>query len=206
MTARNRAQLPPSSWPLNPGYEITLAPVGGRLRVELGGEIVAESESARVMYELGHAPVYYFSRDDVRMNLLKPSDHHTHCPYKGDAGYFSVRAGGLTSENAIWYYDEPYEEMARLEGLLGFYFRRFDAWYLDGRRIHAPSESEGRINDQNNFAETHPDLAAEWHPDKNLRIKPYEFSDQSETIVWWKNLENQEWRESILSRVERKRR
>lgn len=201
---RGKADLPPSSWRLNPGYEISLEPVLALLRVEFGGEVVVESKNAQLMYELGHAPVYYFRRDDLRRDLLTPSDHHTHCPYKGDAGYFSVNAGGRSAENAVWYYDEPYEEMAHMAGLLGLYFDRFDAWYENGRRIVAPREKEGRTNDQNNFAAAHPKLAADWHPDKNTRIKPYEFSEHSETVVWWKNL-GHEWQESIRSRVKRKR-
>ncbi len=205
MAAENsKADLPPSSWPLNPGYEIFLEPVSALLRVEFGGEVVVESDNAQLMYELGHAPVYYFRRDDLRGDLLTPSDQRTHCPYKGDAGYFSVSAGGLTAENAVWYYEDPYEEMAHLAGMFGLYFERFDAWYENGRRIDAPREKEGRINEQNNFAAAHPKLAADWHPDKNARIKPYEFSEHSDTVVWWKNLDR-EWRESICGRVQRNR-
>ncbi|HSS66697.1 MAG TPA: DUF427 domain-containing protein [Gammaproteobacteria bacterium] len=206
MPGRKKSNLPPSSWGRNPGYEIDLEPLQARLRVELGGEVVAESENGVVMYELGHAPVYYFPRQDVRKERLAASVHHTHCPYKGDAGYFSVTAGGITAENAVWYYDNPYEEMAHLKGLLGFYFERFDAWYQDGRKMDAPVEIEDRINERNNFARKHPDLAADWHPEKNARIRPYEFSEHSDTMVWWKNVDKDEWRESIRSRVQRRRR
>lgn len=206
MPARKQSKLPPSSWGRNPGYKIDLEPVPARLRVELGGEAVTESENAQVMYELGHAPVYYFSREDARMDLLTPSDYHTHCPYKGDASYFSVIAGDETAENAVWCYDDPYDEMAHIKGLLGFYFERFDAWYEDDRKIDAPREAEGRINERNNFAAMHPQLAADWHPEKNVGIKPYEFSDHSNTVVWWKNVNNDEWQESIRRRVQRNRR
>ena len=203
MLKGKKKDSPPSSWGRNPGYEIDLEAVPVRLRVELGGEVVADSENALVMYELGHAPVYYFPRRDVRKELLTASDHHTHCPYKGDAGYFSLSAGGDTAENAIWYYEHPYEEMAQLKGLLGFYFERFDAWYENGRKIDAPPEIEGRINDRNNFAAMHPKLAADWYPEKNAGIRPYEFSEHSATVVWWKNVDD-EWQESIRSRVQRK--
>ena len=205
MRARKKSGFPPSSWQQNPDYEIELEPVPARVRVELGGETVAESDIAYVMYELGHKPVYYFNRDHVNMDLLTLSDHHTHCPYKGDAGYFNVTAGGGTVENAVWFYDKPYEEMRTLRGLLGFYFDRFDAWYENDEQILAPREKEGRINERNNFAAMHPKLAADWHPEKNERIRPYEFSDQSATVVWWKNVDNDEWKESIRSRVTRSR-
>jgi uncharacterized protein (DUF427 family) len=203
---RKKKDHPSSAWARNPGYEIDLESVSARLRVELGGKIVAESDNALVMYELGHVPVYYFPRADVRQELLSTTDHRTHCPYKGDAGYFSVTAGGVTAENAVWYYDHPYEEMGHLKGLLGFYFDRFDAWYENGRKIDAPPEIEGRINERNNFAVLHPNLAADWHPEKNAGIRPYEFSEHSDTVVWWKNVDNDEWHESIRSRVQRTRR
>lgn len=206
MLIEKEKDRPPSSWGLNPDYVIDLEPVPARLRVELGGDVVAQSKNALVMYEFGHAPVYYFPRKDVRNELLKTSDHHTHCPYKGDASYFSVTAGGVTAENAVWYYDRPYEEMAHLKGLLGFYFEKFDGWYENGRKIDAPPEIEGRINERNNFAELHPKLAADWHPEKNAGIKPNEFSEHSDAVVWWKNVDNDEWRESVRSRVQRKRR
>lgn len=202
MSARSKADLPPSLWWLNPGYEISLEPVLALLRVEFGGEVVVESEHAQLMYELGHPPVYYFRRDGLCRDLLTPSDHHTHCPCKGDAGYFSVNAGGRSAKNAVWYYDEPYEEMAHIAGLLGLYFDRFDPWYENGRRVVAPREKEARINAQNNSSAAHPKPAADWHPDKNPGIRPYEFSEHSDTVVWWKNLDG-EWQESIRSRVPR---
>lgn len=205
MPVRKKSALPPSSWALNPAYVIDLAPVPARLRVELGGEIVADSDKATVMFELGHAPVYYFPREDVRMKLLASTDRHSHCPYKGDAGYFSVTAGGQTADNGIWYYHDPYDEMAQLKGLLGFYFEKFDAWFENGRRIEFPREQPGRVNQRNNFAALHPELAADWHAEKNGRIRPYEFSDRSDKVVWWKNADNDEWQQSIRGRVERNR-
>lgn len=65
-----------------------------RLRVFFGGEAVADSSRTIYLFETGHLPVYYFPRDDVRFDLLEPTSHHTHCPYKGDASYYSVVAGG----------------------------------------------------------------------------------------------------------------
>lgn len=205
MPARPKAELPPSSWKKNPGYVIRLEPVPARVRVELGGEIIADSNNARVMYELGHAPVYYLPREDVRMDLLEPTDCHSHCPYKGDASYFSVTMGKATAENAVWSYEDPYDEMAVLKDWLGFYWDRFDAWYEDDRRVESPRETDARINERNNFAAVYPDLAADWHPEKNPGINPYEFPPDSDAVVWWKNVNNDEWEESIHSRVSRTR-
>lgn len=205
MPARSRAELPPSSWTANPGYEIKFEPVPARVRVDHQDESIAETGDARVMYELGHAPVYYLPQSDVRMALLKPTEHSSHCPYKGDARYWSVELNDKSLENAIWAYDDPYNEMEMLRGWMGFYWERF-SWFEDGEPADAPRELDGRINQTNNFAAAYPELAADWHPEKNARIKPYEFSADSEVRVWWKSVDNDEWQEPIKTRVDRHRR
>lgn len=179
-------------------------PVAAPVRVEFIGEAVAESAETRVMYELGHAPVYYFPPQDVRKSLLVPSDHHSYCPYKGDASYWSVAVGAESLENAVWAYQDPYDEMEKLAGWMGFYWERFD-WFENGAPVVAPREIDGRVNHLNNFAVLFPDLAADWHPQKNTGTRPYEFSADSKLKVWWKNVDNDEWRESIHSRVGRHR-
>jgi uncharacterized protein (DUF427 family) len=73
-----------------------------RVRVFFGGEAVADSSRTLYLLETDHLPVYYFPRDDVRFDLLEPTSHHTHCPYKGDASYYTVVAGGQRYENAVW--------------------------------------------------------------------------------------------------------
>ncbi|MGO9080082.1 MAG: DUF427 domain-containing protein [Streptosporangiaceae bacterium] len=52
-------------------------------------------------------PVYYFPRADVRFDLLEPTGHHTRCPFKGEASYYTVTAGGQRAENAVWAYPQP---------------------------------------------------------------------------------------------------
>lgn len=87
-----------------------------RVRAELNGETVADSQRVRLLHETGLLPVYYFPRDDVRMEFLVPSDHTTHCPFKGDASYFSVKVGDRVAENAVWYYPEPIESCPPIAG------------------------------------------------------------------------------------------
>lgn len=201
MSARAPAELPPSSWAANPGYVIHFDSLPARVRVELGGETVGESGDACVMYELGHAPVYYLPQADVRSEVLEPTEHRTHCPYKGDACYWSVRIGDRVVENGIWSYPAPYREMACLAGWLGFYWDRFDAWYEDAERVDAPREISGRCNQHTHFAACYPSLAREWHPERNPRLKPYEFPAESGTVVWWRDARGREWRDSIRARV-----
>lgn len=201
MTARPLSELPPSSWPANPHYVMTFDPLPCRVRVELGGETVADTTDARVMYELGHAPVYYLPRAALREDLLTPTAHHTHCPYKGDASYWTVRAGERAAENAVWSYLDPYPEIAVLGGWMGLYWDRFDAWHEDGVRVDAPREIGGRCNERSSFAACYPALAAEWHAERNPRLKPYEFPADSDTEVWWRAADGREWRESVRARV-----
>lgn len=68
----------------------------------------------------------YLPRADIKMDLLKPTAHHTHCPYKGDASYFSIEAGGRTADNAVWSYEQPFPAMAEIQEYLAFYPNRVD--------------------------------------------------------------------------------
>jgi uncharacterized protein (DUF427 family) len=87
-----------------------------RVRTVFNGETVADSRRVKLMHETGHLPVYYFPEEDIRGDLLEPTDHTTHCPFKGDASYRSVRVGDSVAENAVWNYPEPAEHFAPLAG------------------------------------------------------------------------------------------
>jgi uncharacterized protein (DUF427 family) len=100
-----------------------------RIRARLGGETVVDSRHAKLLHEHGHLPVYYFPQEEVRMDLLVPTDRHTTCPYKGVASYWSVHAGGKVSENAAWSYPEPLDEAPPLAGYLAFYWHKMDEWF-----------------------------------------------------------------------------
>ena len=201
MPPRPLNELPPSSWSKNPHYVVDLDPLPFRLRAEAGGEAVLDSRAALVMFELGHAPVYYVPQADLRMALFTRNDHGTHCPYKGDASYWDLSVGGRRIENAVWSYLDPYPEMARLKNLIGVYWEKMDAWHHDDVAVTAPVEIAGRVNQTNNFAKCYPALAEEWHGEKNARIKPYEFAADSNTVVWWRNAAGEAWEESIKARV-----
>jgi len=106
-----------------------------RVRVMLGGETVADSKRVKLLHETGHLPVYYFPKGDVRMALLEESDHSTHCPFKGDASYWSVRVGDRVSENAVWSYPEPIDSARPLAGYLAFYWHKMDHWYEEDEEV-----------------------------------------------------------------------
>jgi uncharacterized protein (DUF427 family) len=107
-----------------PRSHIVTRPAGRRVRVTLGGEVLADSRDAIELREGGYAPVYYLPRQDVRMERLVASAHTTYCPYKGTASYFSV-AGG--PQNAAWSYERPYDEMQDIRERLAFYANKVDA-------------------------------------------------------------------------------
>ena len=73
------------------------------------------------MHEGNHIPLYYFTVEDVRMDLLEKTDNSTHCPYKGDASYWSVKVGDRIAENAVWGYEKPIDDVPDLNGLVAFY-------------------------------------------------------------------------------------
>jgi len=103
-----------------PDYRVTLEPNPARVRVCFAGEVVADSTRSLIVHETEHDDVVYLPREDVRMERLERSDHSTHCPFKGDASYWTIRTGGETAENAVWSYEDPFDEVAGLRGYLAF--------------------------------------------------------------------------------------
>lgn len=106
-----------------------------RVRVFFGGQAVADSSRTLYLFETGHLPVYYFPRDDVRFNLLVRTSHSSHCPYKGDARYYSVVVGGRRWENAVWEYSDPIDSVSELAGYVAFYWDLADAWYEEDDEV-----------------------------------------------------------------------
>ena len=121
--------------PPPPGRTIYLEPTPKRIRVEVGGEVIADSRGAFLLHESGLQPTYYFSPEDVRADVLEPTDRHTHCPKKGDASYYTINAGGETVENGAWYYPEPLADAPFLKDLIAFYFGRMGRWLEEGEEI-----------------------------------------------------------------------
>ena len=118
-----------------PDYRVDLVPESRRVRVVFGGVTIADSTAALRVEETGHAAVHYVPQRDVRLDLMRRTDHHSHCPYKGEASYWTIEvpAGGETrrSENAVWAYPEPYDETAGMAGYYAFYPSRVDSIAVD---------------------------------------------------------------------------
>jgi uncharacterized protein (DUF427 family) len=109
-----------------PDHPITIEPKPARVRVVFNGRVVADSTRALTLREASLRPVLYIPRADADMSLLVRSAHASHCPYKGDAAYYSLSVDGRTAENAVWTYETPYPAMAPIKEHLAFYPDRVD--------------------------------------------------------------------------------
>ena len=110
-----------------PDHPIDIAPHGKRVRVTFNGRTVADTTRALVMRETTYKPVFYIPREDAAVALLEKTAHGTHCPYKGDASYYTIKVGDRAAENAIWSYETPFPAMKEIAGHLAFYPNRVDA-------------------------------------------------------------------------------
>ena len=111
----------------NPDHRVLLVKGPRRVRVAFAGETIADSRDAVTVEETGYPPVHYLPRQDVRMDRLARTSHKTHCPYKGDAAYFSLAVGDRTVENAVWSYEAPFVEVMGLKERVAFYPSKVDA-------------------------------------------------------------------------------
>ena len=112
-----------------PGHRVSTNPSSVHVKVMLGGEVIADTRDAVELHESMSSSselspvVYYIPRKDVKMDRLARTAHSTHCPFKGDASYFSVVNG---PENAVWSYESPYDEMLAIKERLAFYADKFE--------------------------------------------------------------------------------
>jgi uncharacterized protein (DUF427 family) len=109
------------------GHPIRIEPNPNRVRVVLGGTIVAETTRALTLREGSYPPVFYIPRQDVVFDLFDRTERQTHCPYKGDASYFRVTAGGIERRDAAWSYETPLPAAREIAGHLAFYPNKVDA-------------------------------------------------------------------------------
>jgi uncharacterized protein (DUF427 family) len=105
------------------------------VRVAFGGETIADSKHAMLLREARCLPVYYFPRDDVRTDLMAPTAHRSRCPYKGEAAYWTAKAGDKVAENAAWSYLDPPPECSGITGYIAFDWPKMDAWYEEDEEV-----------------------------------------------------------------------
>lgn len=100
---------------------IRITQTPGRWTVRAGGAVLGESDNALELSEGDYPPVIYFPRDDIAMAFLDRTDKTTHCPHKGEANYYSVITKSTTLRNAVWTYENPKDDVARIKDHLAFY-------------------------------------------------------------------------------------
>lgn len=102
-------------------HPITVTPTPGRVVVRVNGEIVADTRAALTLQESTYPAVQYIPIEHVNRQVLMPSATSTYCPFKGDAGYYSVHMGDVTVDDAVWFYAEPYPAVGEIAGHVAFY-------------------------------------------------------------------------------------
>jgi uncharacterized protein (DUF427 family) len=104
-----------------PDHPITIEPNAARVRVSVGGQMIADTDDALTLREADYPPVQYIPTKDVDTSLLETSDATSYCPYKGEASYYSVPIGGDRAVNAVWQYRSPYAAVAEIKDRVAFY-------------------------------------------------------------------------------------
>jgi uncharacterized protein (DUF427 family) len=105
----------------NPDKVITITPYAGTVTVSAGDTVIASSTMAKVLTELPYPPAFYIPFGDIDFAQLRRTEHASHCPYKGDATYWSVLPAGESGQNAMWAYERPFDEMAEVASHGAFY-------------------------------------------------------------------------------------
>ncbi len=108
----------------DPEHRVDLERERRRVRVRVNGELLADTTNAIALHETGRPVVLYIPREDVRMERLVRSRHHTRCPFKGEASYFNIIPNG--AENGVWTYETPYDEVMPIKDHLAFYVTKVD--------------------------------------------------------------------------------
>jgi len=130
-----------------PDHPITLEPAANRWRALFAGHVIADSNDALILKEASYKPVVYFPREDVSMEYMSRTDRGTHCPYKGDAAYYTVLMDGQFAENAVWTYEDPYPAMQAIAGRLAFYPDKVDVYEVSDEAVnprHVEEVHDGR--------------------------------------------------------------
>ncbi|MDB5448007.1 MAG: hypothetical protein JWQ97_3324, partial [Phenylobacterium sp.] len=114
-----------------PDHPITLEPAQRRWRAFFNNHVIADTADALILHETSLPPVVYFPRQDVAMEYMGRTDRHTHCPYKGDASYYTLTMGGHVAENVAWSYEAPFDAVDLIGSRIAFYTDRVEVYDVD---------------------------------------------------------------------------
>lgn len=114
-----------------PDHPITIEPAAERWRARFKGHVIADSAEALILREASYPPRVYFPRADVAMEYMGRTERTSHCPYKGDANYYTILMDGQFGDDAVWTYEHPYPAMAAIEGHLSFYPDKVEVYAVE---------------------------------------------------------------------------
>jgi uncharacterized protein (DUF427 family) len=120
-----------------PAHKLLMHPFPRRVRAEFAGRTVLDTRRGVLVHETALLPRLYVPEEDLDGSAFVPTDHSTHCPFKGDATYRSLRVGDRVVENALWAYPEPKPEAPWLAGYASLYWEAADAWYDEDEQVFA---------------------------------------------------------------------
>jgi uncharacterized protein (DUF427 family) len=141
MTSAQTSQPPAVAATTNDHYRFTFEPENKRVAATYQGITLAESGRAMQLRETRIAPIYYFPRKDVRMDLFERSDFVSYCPFKGNAAHYSLRVGDIAAENILWSYEDPFEESGHIRDYVAFYPDQVEIHYPDQVSAQAANQS-----------------------------------------------------------------
>jgi len=114
---------------------VRIEPNHRRLRALVDGVVIADTIESIYLFETGHLPVYYLPKNDIRFDLLEHTDRSTHCPYKGDAEYWSIVVGDRRIDDAVWSYPSPLPGAPDLSAYAAFYWNKVDNWFEEDEEV-----------------------------------------------------------------------
>jgi uncharacterized protein (DUF427 family) len=130
----NIAANPAPGFLRHPSHRIAVEPFQGVVTVSFSDALIASTDEALVLREADYPPVFYIPFKDIYFDFLKRSTAATHCPFKGDASYWNASASGEATDDVMWAYERPYDEMAAIKD--------HGAFYANKVRIEAEPDSK----------------------------------------------------------------
>jgi uncharacterized protein (DUF427 family) len=132
-------------------HPITLEPATRRWRAHFTGHVFADTDDALILREADYPAVVYFPREDVSTEYMARTERRTHCPYKGDASYYTISMNGDVAENVAWSYEDPFEAMGPITGRIAFYTDRVEVYEVTDPKIasrhhHADTAERAEID------------------------------------------------------------
>ena len=129
-----------------PAHRIYFADFLPRVRAVVDGRTVLDTTRGKLLYESGIHPRFYAPVEDFDAEVLARTDHSTHCPFKGDASYWSVSVNGTSHENAVWAYESPIAEASWLDGYASLYPDKADEWWVEDEQVRVLRDPFHRID------------------------------------------------------------